>query len=118
MTATCSRLLKLLSWTIGISQHVICNDISDNLQYNTSNSLPVISAVSSFCLFEGGATLSLPGAQTARTNGAGSLHESALNLKVSCFDYVNAWSPDKHWSMFTLQVLPHESGRVAKKGKP
>ena len=70
---------------------MICNDISNNLQYNTGNSLPVISAVSSFRLLEGGATLSSPGAQTAITmTGAGSLHESALSLKVSCFDYVNA----------------------------
>ena len=75
---------------MGISQHVICNDSSNNLQYNTGNSLPVISAVSSFRLLEGGATLSSPGAQKARTNGAGSLHESALSLKVSCFDYVIA----------------------------
>ena len=49
-----------------------------------------MSEVSCFRVLEGGATLSSPGAQKARTNDAGSLHESALSLKVSCFDYVNA----------------------------
>ena len=64
--------------------------MSNNLQYNTGNSPAVMSTVSSFRLLEGGATLSSPGAQKTTTNGAGSLHESALSLKVSCFDYVNA----------------------------
>ena len=50
-----------------------------------------MSGVSCFRLLEGGATLSSPDAQTARTmTDAGSLHKTPLSLKVSCFDYVNS----------------------------
>ena len=38
-----------------------CNDLKNN------NSLAAMSGVSCFCLLEGGATLSSPSAQTART---------------------------------------------------
>ena len=70
-----------------------------------------MSGVSCFRLVEGGATLSSPGAQTARTmTGAGSLHESALSLKASCFDYVNSEVLTSNYSSSIMT-------RVAKKGK-
>ena len=70
--------LTLAESDIGIScqkenEHIYDHSCN-NLQKN--NSPAVMSGVSCFRLLEGGATLSSPGAQTARTmTGAGSLHE-------------------------------------------
>ena len=92
------------------NEHIIYDRSCNNLQKNNSPAV-MMSEVSCFLLLEGGATLSSPGAQTARTmTDAGLLHEWALSLKASYFDYVNS-------EVLTSKLSSSIMTRVAKKGK-